>query len=79
MDEKEEEQNENAEILDNVRGDIEFKNVSFSYNEGETIIDNISFKIDAGETIALIGPTGGGKTTICHLIPRFYNITRQNW
>ena len=74
MDEKEEEQNENAEILDNVRGDIEFKNVSFSYNEGETIIDNISFKIDAGETIALIGPTGGGKTTICHLIPRFYNL-----
>ena len=60
MDEKEEEQNENAEILDNVRGDIEFKNVSFSYNEGETI--------------ALIGPTGGGKTTICHLIPRFYNL-----
>ena len=60
MDEKEEEQNKNAEILDNVRGDIEFKNVSFSYNEGETI--------------ALIGPTGGGKTTICHLIPRFYNL-----
>lgn len=55
-------------------GQITFDNVSFSYEE-EKILDNMSFTVDAGKTIALVGPSGVGKTTICSLIPRFYDVT----
>ena len=55
-------------------GQITFDNVSFSYEE-EKILDNMSFTVDAGKTIALVGPSGEGKTTICSLIPRFYDVT----
>ena len=75
MDETEENECEGSKILENVKGDISFKDVTFSYNDSKTILNHISFDIKQGENIALIGPTGGGKTTICHLIPRFYNIT----
>ena len=75
MDETEENECEGDKILENVKGDISFKDVTFSYNDSKTILNHISFDINHGEKIALIGPTGGGKTTICHLIPRFYNIT----
>ena len=75
MDEPEENEYEGSKILENVKGDISFKDVTFSYNDSKTILNHISFDIKQGENIALIGPTGGGKTTICHLIPRFYNIT----
>ena len=75
MDEPEENEYEGSKILENVKGDISFKDVTFSYNDSKTILNHISFDINHGEKIALIGPTGGGKTTICHLIPRFYNIT----
>ena len=75
MDETEENEYEGSKILENVKGDISFKDVTFSYNDSKTILNHISFDIKQGENIALIGPTGGGKTTICHLIPRFYNIT----
>ena len=75
MDETEENEYEGSKILENVKGDISFKDVTFSYNDSKTILNHISFDINHGEKIALIGPTGGGKTTICHLIPRFYNIT----
>ena len=75
MDEPEENECEGSKILENVKGDISFKDVTFSYNDSKTILNHISFDIKQGENIALIGPTGGGKTTICHLIPRFYNIT----
>lgn len=75
MDETEENECEGSKILENVKGDISFKDVTFSYNDSKTILNHISFDIKHGENIALIGPTGGGKTTICHLIPRFYNIT----
>ncbi len=63
----------NAIDIDNVRGDIEFKDVSFRYNEDESVLDNVSFTVPAGKTFALVGPSGGGKTTICQLIPRFYD------
>lgn len=58
-----------------VDGDIEFKNVSFSYTDSGEVLDDISLHIGKGKTFALVGPSGGGKTTICHLIPHFYNIS----
>lgn len=55
--------------------EIEFKNVSFSYETGRKVLDNISFKIQKGKTIALVGTSGGGKSTIADLVPRFYDPT----
>ena len=70
-------QNENnsGDIDSLILGDIDFKNVSFSYNTGGLIIDNISFSIAKNETIAIVGKSGSGKSTIANLIPRFYNHT----
>ncbi|VEU79972.1 ABC transporter ATP-binding protein [Haploplasma axanthum] len=65
----------NAEELNNVLGNIEYKNVSFSYGEEKEVLSKINFKIKAGETIAFVGPSGGGKSTLCNLLPRFYDIT----
>lgn len=66
---------EDAIELTHVKGDIEFKNVSFSYTNGENrILSNLNLKIEAGKTVAIVGPSGAGKTTLCHLIPRFYDI-----
>lgn len=65
---------ENAEELKNVSGDIEFKNVSYGYTDEKEVLSSVSFKIEKGKTFALVGPSGGGKTTACHLIPRFYNV-----
>lgn len=65
----------NAETLQNVKGDIHFENVCFSYNEEKDILKDVNIKIPAGKTVALVGPSGGGKTTFCSLIPRFYEAT----
>ncbi|MBQ8794796.1 MAG: ABC transporter ATP-binding protein [Clostridia bacterium] len=66
---------ENATELGEVKGEIEFKNVTFRYSqENEDVLLNMSFKIKSGEKVALVGPSGGGKTTICSLIPRFYEV-----
>lgn len=65
---------EAAMKLDNVEGNIEFKNVGFKYDKNNHILNDISFKVKSGQTLALVGPSGGGKTTICNLIPRFYEI-----
>lgn len=62
--------------LKNPKGQIEFKNVSFGYNDDNNILNNINVKIEAGKNIALVGPSGGGKTTFCSLIPRFYEATK---
>ena len=56
-----------------IKGNVEFKHVTFSYEDGNPILNNVSFKITAGETVALVGPTGAGKTTIVNLISRFYD------
>lgn len=62
--------------LENLRGDIEFKDVSFSYVDGmDNVLTNINIDVKKGESIAIVGPSGGGKTTLCSLIPRFYDIT----
>ena len=68
----------NAKPLKNVNGDIEFKDVSFSYDGEINVLKNVGIKIKAGKKLALVGPSGGGKTTICHLIPRFYEQTGGN-
>ncbi len=56
------------------RGDVEYKNVTFSYDTGTAVLRDFNLKIEAGKTVALVGSSGGGKTTICHLLPRFYEI-----
>tara|TARA_Y100001947_G_scaffold69115_1_gene58232 strand:+ start:34 stop:1803 length:1770 start_codon:yes stop_codon:yes gene_type:complete len=61
-------------IANNLRGDIQFKNINFSYNESEIVLKNISFEIKAGTTTAIVGSTGAGKSTIINLINRFYEI-----
>lgn len=63
-----------AEDVESLKGDIEYDGVSFSYEENQTILEDISLSIKAGETIAFVGPSGAGKTTICNLLPRFYEI-----
>ncbi|MBO5010647.1 MAG: ABC transporter ATP-binding protein [Clostridia bacterium] len=72
MDEEPERDAEGAEELTDVRGDIEFKNLSYSYNEGKEVLHNVNLKLEKGKKLALVGPSGGGKTTICHLLPGFY-------
>ena len=70
-----EEDKKEAITLEKVNGDIRFDNVSFSYNHDEDreVLDHISFVVPQGKTVALVGPSGGGKTTICHLLPKFYH------
>lgn len=76
MNEEEECENINALNIEKLEGNIEFENVSFEYETKKGVLDNVSFKLDKGKTIALVGPSGGGKTTICHLIPNFYKINK---
>jgi ABC-type multidrug transport system fused ATPase/permease subunit len=59
-----------------VKGAITFKNVEFSYNENNPIINNFSINIPAGSKVAIVGPTGAGKTTIVNLLMRFYEINK---
>jgi ATP-binding cassette subfamily B protein len=57
-----------------INGDIVFSEVSFSYNEKQNVLSGVNLTVPAGKTYALVGPSGGGKTTLCHLLPRFYDI-----
>lgn len=63
-----------AKPLKDVKGDIRFNDVSFAYEAGRCVLNHIDLEIPAGKTLALVGPSGGGKTTLCHLIPRFYEL-----
>lgn len=67
---------ENAKPLSDVQGDIRFENVSFRYSsDNSEVFNNINLHIKKGSSVALVGPSGGGKTTMCNLIPRFYDVT----
>ena len=66
---------ENAPDLKNVRGEVQVENVSFAYTPGVGVLHDVSLNVHAGETIAIVGPSGGGKTTLCQLIPRFYEVS----
>lgn len=59
--------------MSKIKGQVEFKNVTFGYEDGTVVLDDVSFKVEPGETIALVGPTGAGKTTIINLVSRFYD------
>ncbi|MBP5279452.1 MAG: ABC transporter ATP-binding protein [Erysipelotrichaceae bacterium] len=76
LDQPVEEDREGAKAYDRLNGDIVFDDVCFSYDSEEKreVLKNISFTVPKGETVALVGPSGGGKTTICHLLPRFYHV-----
>ncbi len=65
-----------AQDLTSPRGNVSYEDVSFSYQEEEQVLNHISFSIPAGRSVALVGPSGGGKTTICSLLPRFYDVTQ---
>ena len=66
--------NPSAKDIENVQGNIEFKNVTFSYGEEKDVLKDLSFSVEKGQIFALVGSSGGGKTTICHLIPNFYKV-----
>ena len=81
MEEQEEPEAEDAIQVDKLNGVIDFEDVSFQYKsrngdeKQDMVISHLSLHIDKGKTVALVGPSGGGKTTLCHLIPRFYEVT----
>ena len=64
-----------AKPMPEIKGEVEFKNVCFAYDDGVPILKNVSFRAGVGESYAIVGPTGAGKTTIVNLISRFYNLT----
>lgn len=76
IDEEEEHQSDNAISISSIEGTVVFDHVYFDYNTTKGVLDDVSFTISSGKTIALVGPSGGGKTTICHLIPNFYKTSK---
>ncbi len=75
MDEPVEEEADDAVALTDVQGNIQLTNVNFSYDTTKEVLDSVNLTINKGDIFALVGPSGGGKTTICHLLPRFYRIS----
>ncbi len=74
MEERPETDAPDALELDNVRGEIEFRDVSYSYDGSKEVLNHVDLKARPGEKLALVGPSGGGKTTLCHLLPNFYKL-----
>ncbi len=69
---------DNAIDIGKVKGKVSFNNVAFSYDERNSVLSNINFNVEKGETVAIVGTSGVGKTTLCSLIPRFYEINEGN-
>ena len=78
MDEEPEKDQQNAEDLQNVQGTIEFKNVTYSYDPSKEVLHDVNLKLEKGRKLALVGPSGGGKTTLCHLLPNFYKLDESH-
>jgi len=76
MDAKSETDREGAKAVGTLQGEIEFKGVTYGYGEEKDVLTDLNLKIKKGSIFALVGPSGGGKTTICHLLPRFYQVER---
>lgn len=76
MDEPKEEDKNNAKDISHIKGEVELKNVDFSYIEGKQILKNVNLNAKRGQTIAIVGPTGSGKTTIVNLLTKFYDVDR---
>ncbi len=75
LDEKElADESDKTKVLSNIKGNVEFKNIKFGYNPDKTIINNFSAKVKAGQKVAIVGPTGAGKTTLVNLLMRFYEV-----
>ena len=74
MDEEPESDSPDARELESVQGIIEFKDVSYAYDDSKEVLHNINLKLEKGRKLALVGPSGGGKTTLCHLLPNFYKL-----
>ncbi len=74
MDAEPEEDAPDAKELTNVRGTIEFKDVTYAYDPSKEVLHDISLRLERGKKLALVGPSGGGKTTLCHLLPNFYKL-----
>ena len=78
MEEEPETDAEGAKELSHVEGVIEFKDVTYSYNEASEVLHNVNLRLERGRKLALVGPSGGGKTTLCHLLPNFYKLEEGN-
>ncbi|MBR2354652.1 MAG: ABC transporter ATP-binding protein [Clostridia bacterium] len=74
MDEKPETDAPDAHALQDVQGEIEFRDVSYSYDETKEVLHHVNLRLEKGRKLALVGPSGGGKTTLCHLLPNFYHL-----
>ena len=78
MEEEPESDAQSARELKDIKGVIEFKNVSFSYDVTKEVLHNVDLRLEKGQKLALVGPSGGGKTTLCHLLPGFYKLEEGN-
>jgi len=76
MDEEPEKDSKGAKELRNVKGEIEFKDVTYSYDPSKEVLHDVNLKLAQGRKLALVGPSGGGKTTLCHLLPNFYKLRK---
>ncbi len=77
MEEEPEEDRQGAKELEDVKGEIEFRNVTYAYGENADVLKNVNMHLPKGRKLALVGPSGGGKTTICHLLPNFYKLKEE--
>ena len=78
MDEEPEKDAPDAKALENVKGEIEFKNVTYAYDPTKEVLHNVNLRLEKGKKLALVGPSGGGKTTLCHLLPNFYKLDQKD-